>query len=152
MGRIKTSGSRLLFVISLAFAAACQNRLFDNPFDPAMGEVVFEVIATVYTPAFAPRGLTWDGTAIWNVDGANDSLYALNPANGTLIRSLRSPLPATTDLAYDGSDLWVCGEADANVYRIGIFNGDIQKRLNLQRGSFTALEYAFMLDQLGIEK
>ena len=52
------------------------------------------------------------------------------------------PLPNTADLAYDGTDLWVCSETDVNVYRINIFNGEIQKRINLQRGSFTAVEFA----------
>jgi hypothetical protein len=36
-----------------------------------MGEAVFEVINTIYSPAYVPRGLTWDGTTIWNIDGAN---------------------------------------------------------------------------------
>jgi hypothetical protein len=76
------------------------------------------------------------------VDGASNILYALNAASGGLVRTLKSPLSNTTDVAYDGQDLWVCGEFDVNIYKIGIFNGDIQKRLNMQRGSFTAMEYA----------
>ena len=132
---------RLLAIFSLIFSAACQDRPFDNPFDPQAGEIVFEVVNTIYTPAVNPRGLTWDGTALWNVDGSNNTLYGLNATNGALVRTLRSPLFNTTDLAYDGLDLWVCGESDVNVYKINIFNGDIQKRLNLQRGSFTAMEY-----------
>ena len=141
MTNIRSFPLRLAAVFSLIFAAACQDRLFDNPFDPQAGEIVFEVINTIYTPAIGPRGLTWDGTALWNVDGANETLYALNAASGGLVRTLKSPVFNTTDIAYDGQDLWVCGEFDVNVYKIGLFNGDIQKRLNMQRGSFTAMEY-----------
>ena len=141
MAKTKSFLLRLATVSSLIFAVACQDRLFDNPFDPQVGEIVFEVVNTIYTPALRPRGLTWDGTAIWSVDNANEILYALNAASGGLVRTLRSPMFNTTDAAYDGQDLWICGESDVNVYRIGLFNGDVQKRLNMQRGSFTAMEY-----------
>ncbi len=140
MGRI-ISALRLAAVSSVVLAAACQDRLFDNPFDPAAGETVFEVVNTIFSPAFTPRGMTWDGTVLWNVDGSSDTLQAINAANGAPVRTLRSPLPNTSDVAYDGSDLWVCSETDVNVYRINIINADIQKRLNLQRGSFTAIEF-----------
>lgn len=133
---------RLLTAFSLIFSAGCQDRLFDNPFDPEESEIVFEVINTVYSPAFEPRGMTWDGTTLWNIDGSNDTLFGLNAASGAPIRSLKSPLPNTTDLAYDGQDLWVCSESDINVYKINIFTGGIQRRLNLQRGSFLAMEYS----------
>jgi len=132
---------RLLAVFSLILSAGCKDRLFDNPFDPQAGEIVFEIMNTVYTPAIAPRGMTWDGSTLWNVDGSGDTLLSLNASNGTLVRTLKSPLVNTTDIAYDGLDLWVCGESDVNVYRINVFSGDVQKRLNLQRGSFTAMEY-----------
>jgi DNA-binding beta-propeller fold protein YncE len=132
---------RLLAVFSLILSAGCKDRLFDNPFDPQAGEIVFEIINTVYTPAIAPRGMTWDGSTLWNVDGSGDTLLSLNASNGTLVRTLKSPLFNTADIAYDGLDLWVCSESDVNVYRINVFSGDVQKRLNLQRGSFTAMEY-----------
>lgn len=134
--------SRLLAASSLVFLIGCNDRLFDNPYDPGRGEAVFEVQNTIYTPAFRPAGLTWDGIVLWNVDGSNDILDGLNSANGSLIRSLRSPLASTTDLAYDGQALWICGDADTNIYRINLVNGDVQKRLSLQRGTFTAIEYA----------
>ena len=60
--------SRLLVVSSLAVLTGCGDRLFDNPFDPEQGEVVFEIMSTIYTPALRPRGMAWDGTVLWNVD------------------------------------------------------------------------------------
>ncbi|MFC2161659.1 hypothetical protein ACFLRX_08420, partial [Acidobacteriota bacterium] len=70
----------------------------------------------------------------------------LNRLSGALVRALSSPLPTTTGIAYDGQDLWVCSETSVDVYKINIFNGDIQKRLYLQRGAFTAIEFG--LDSL----
>ncbi len=131
-----------IVVFSLAALPACRDRLFDNPFDPDIGEVVFEVMQTLVAPASAPRGLTWDGSLLWMVDGASHSLAGLNPGSGALIRSLSSPLSQTADAAADGPDLWVCGEGSTDVFKINALNGDIMKRLSLQRGSFTACEFA----------
>jgi streptogramin lyase len=142
MAGLAKFASRLLIVSSLAVLSGCSDRLFDNPFDPEQGEVVFEIMSTIYTPALSPRGMTWDGTVLWNVDGSNGLLDGLNPANGSLVRSLRSPLANTADIAYDGQNIWVCGEADIDVYKLNIINGDVQKRLSLQRGTFIAMEYA----------
>jgi hypothetical protein len=127
---------------SLAALPACRDRLFDNPFDPDIGEVAFEVLQTLISPASAPRGLTWDGSLLWLVDGASDSLAGLNPASGALIRSLAPPLSQATDAAADGPDLWICGEGSTDVFKVNALNGDVMKRLSLQRGSFTACEYA----------
>jgi len=142
MARTAKSGYLSAVVISLLVPSACRDRLFDNPFDPNVGEVVFEVVQTLVTPISAPQGLTWDGSLLWNIDGASNTIVGLNPSNGTMVRTLKSPLAGTADAAFDGADLWVCGEWDADVYKINVLNGDIQKRLSLQRGSYTACEFA----------
>jgi hypothetical protein len=139
--KIKTWLLLLLIAFSLFPHPSCQDRLFDNPFDPRAGEIVFEVVSTILTPSYMPLSLTWDGSTIWNVDGYNETLYSLNRLSGAQVRALTSPLPATTGIAYDGQDLWVCSELSVDVYKINLLNGAIQKRLNLQRGSFTAIEY-----------
>ena len=56
---------RLAIVFSFAFLHCCQDRLFDNPFDPGAGEAVFEVVHTIQTPALVPLGLAWDGSHLW---------------------------------------------------------------------------------------
>ncbi len=144
--KIKTWLLLLLLAFSCFLLASCQDRLFDNPFDPNAGEIVFEVVSTILTPSFIPLSLCWDGSTIWNVDGYNETLYSLNRLSGAQVRALTSPLPATSGIAYDGLDLWVCSELSVDVYKINLLNGEIQKRLNLQRGSFTAIEYG--LDSL----
>lgn len=86
MADIRKYPLRLLAVFSLILSAGCKDRLFDNPFDPQAGEIVFEVMNTVYTPAIAPRGMTWDGSTLWNArfwldrkwkNGQNDLLLDL---------------------------------------------------------------------------
>ncbi|MCX6566453.1 MAG: hypothetical protein NTW38_08555 [Candidatus Aminicenantes bacterium] len=129
-------------VFSLAAVPGCRDRLFDNPFDPDVGEVVFEVVQTLAAPVSSPLDLTWDGSLLWMVDGASGLIAGLNPASGALVRTLQPPFSATAGVASDGADLWVCGEGSTDVYRINVLNGDVQKRLSLQRGSFTACEYA----------
>lgn len=145
---MKIKAWHLLFLIAFSFFPhlSCQDRLFDNPYDPLAGEIVFEVVSTILTPSYMPLGLTWDGSTLWNIDGYNDTLYSLNRLSGAQVRALTSPLRETTGVAYDGQDIWVCSESFVDVYRINLLNGEIQKRLNLQRGSFTAVEYG--LDSL----
>ena len=140
---MKTKSWHLLLFIAFSFFLhnSCQDRLFDNPFDPKAAEIIFEVVSTILTPSYMPLGLAWDGSTLWNLDGYNETLYSLNKLSGAQVRALTSPLPATTGIAYDGQDLWVCSESIVDVYKINLLNGDIQKRLNLQKGSFTAIEY-----------
>ena len=126
---------------SLCLLVSCKDRVFDNPFDPEISEVIFEVVNTIPTPSAYPLGLAWDGNGLWNVDGSSNTLYCLSRSNGAQIRALTSPLPSTTGIAYDGHDLWVCSETSVELYKINPVSGEIQKRLNLQRGSFTALAY-----------
>ena len=142
MTSLARSACPWLAAISLLVGAACQDRLFDNPLDPQAGEVIFEVGTTFFSPAAAPRGMTWDGTVLWNADASTGTLFGLSPINGTVVRTIKAPLSPVNDAAYDGADLWVCGEADVFVYKVNILNGAIQKRLNMQRGSFTACEFA----------
>ncbi len=138
--KIKDWGLFFLTLISLCFPFSCQDRIFDNPFDPDAGEIVLEIVNTILTSAYIPQGLCWDDSTLWNVDAYSNTLYSLNRLSGTQVRALTSPLPTTTGIAYDGQDLWVCSDTSVDVYKINIFNGDIQKRLHLQRGSFTAIE------------
>ena len=111
---------RLVFpcLISLALVSSCQDRLFNSPFDPDAGEGIFEVISTIVTPANEPRGLSWDGSTLWNVDGGANSLVSFNRFTGAPIRVLSSPLPDTTGIAFDGQDLWVCSRTVSYVYKI----------------------------------
>lgn len=131
-----------VIIFSLAGPPACRDRLFDNPFDPDAGEAAFEVLQTLIAPGAAPQGLTWDGSLLWMIDAASNTLAGLNPSGGALIRTLSPPFSGTTDAAFDGADLWVCGEGSTDVFKINTLNGDVQKRLSLQRGQFTACEYA----------
>jgi len=136
----------LLFVFSLSCFWSCQDRLFDNPFDPQAGQIILEIVNTILTSAFVPQGLCWDGSTIWNVDVFSNTLYSLNRLSGAQVRALTSPVAATSGVAYDGQDLWVCSETSVEIYKINLLNGNIQKRLHLQRGAFTAIEYG--LDSL----
>ncbi len=75
------------------------------------------------------------------VDGTSNSLAGLNPASGALIRTpfrpcrerpTRPPTARPLDLR----------RREHRRFQVNAFNGDVQKRLSLQRGSFTACEFA----------
>ena len=130
-----------IFLFSLLVFPGCQDRIFDSPFDPEASEALFEVVNTILTPAAVPLGLAWDGNTLWNADGYTDILYSLNRLNGALVRSIASPQALLSGVTFDGEDLWICSEAGATIFKVGILTGGIQKRLDLQKGAFSALVY-----------
>src|SRR5215831_14685210 len=60
---------------------------------------------TLPLPGTYPCGLTWDGTHLWHSDQAAGEIYALDPADGTVLRTLRCP-SVRADLTDDGQ--WLC--------------------------------------------
>ena len=79
-----------LLVFSFFSLQCCQDRLFDNPFDPQAGKILLEVVNTIFTAALVPQGLCWDGSTLWNVDYYTNTLYSLNRLNGNQVRALSS--------------------------------------------------------------
>ena len=60
---------------------------------------------TLPLPGTYPCGLTWDGIHLWHSDQPAGEIYALDPADGAVLRTLRCPA-VRADLAFDGQ--WLC--------------------------------------------
>jgi len=73
-----------------------------------------EVDSQFASPSTYPRGLTWDGTNLWNADPDTDKIYELN-TSGTILNQFASPSTYPTGLAWDGANLW---HADSNADKI----------------------------------
>lgn len=132
------SAPALLAVFSLFGLAACSDRLFDNPYDPAAETRAYEILSTLQT-GIAPVDLTFSGDALWAVDSLSRVL-ALNHNTGALIRELAAPLPAA-GVAYDGKDLWLSVQGTPQLVLINIINGAQIRLLRLLRGSFGPMDY-----------
>jgi hypothetical protein len=58
-------------------------------------------------PSSCPSGLAFDGQNIWMADFKTDSLYAINPKTGELVKAMESPSYRAYGMAWDGSHLWI---------------------------------------------
>jgi outer membrane protein assembly factor BamB len=129
-----------LAVFSLVVLAACNDRLFDNPYDPDAQTSAYEILATLQAGGIAPVDLAFSGDALWVVD-AQSRLLALNYNSGEQIRELdvdQSP----GGVAYDGNELWLSVQNTSRLVQVNPVNGAQLRVLNLLRGSFGPLDYA----------
>jgi len=129
----------LLAAFSLLLAA-CNDRLFDNPYDPGAEVLAYEILSTLQAGGAVPVDLTFSGDALWAVD-SRARVLALNYNTGALIRELEVPV-AAAGAAYDGEDLWLSVRGTSQLVLVNIINGAQVRVLNLMRGSFGPLDYA----------
>jgi outer membrane protein assembly factor BamB len=135
----KHTAPALLAVFSLVWLAACNDRLFDNPYDPEADERAYELLSTLQAGGIAPLDLTFSGEALWAADG-RERVVALNYNNGTMIRELEVGQPVA-GVAYDGVDLWLSAANSSQLVLVSIVNGARIRALNLPRGSFGPMDY-----------
>jgi outer membrane protein assembly factor BamB len=138
--KTKQSALAVLAVFSIVCLAACSDRLFDNPYDPAAETRAYEILATLQVDNIIPVDLTFSGEALWVVD-AQSRILALNYNSGALIRELDFPQPVS-GIAYDGKDLWLSIKSTSQVVQVNIVNGAQIRVLNLLRGNFGPLDFA----------
>ncbi|MBN2347055.1 MAG: hypothetical protein JXO51_11775 [Candidatus Aminicenantes bacterium] len=134
------TASALLAVFSLLCLAGCNDRFFDNPYDPEVETVAYEILATLQVAGLAPVDLSFSGDVLWAVD-ARSRVLALNYNSGALVRELDFPL-AAAGVAYDGEDLWLSVKDTAQLVLVNIVNGAQIRVLKLLRGSFGPLDYS----------
>ena len=138
--KTKHSALALLAVFSILCLSGCNDRLFDNPNDPAAETRAYEVLSTLQLQGIVPVDLTFSGEALWAVDSLS-RILALNYSSGALIRELDFPQPAA-GIAYDGKDLWLSVKNSSQLVQVNIVTGAQIRVLNLLRGNFGCLDFA----------
>jgi DNA-binding beta-propeller fold protein YncE len=138
--KTKLSALAALAVFSLVGLAACNDRLFDNPYDPDAQTSAYEILATLQVSGIAPVDLAFSGDALWVVD-AQSRVLALDYNSGAQIRELDFEQSAG-GVAYDGVELWLSVRNTSSLVQVSIVNGAQLRVLNLLRGSFGSLDYA----------
>ncbi|MFZ5798673.1 MAG: S8 family serine peptidase [Desulfobulbaceae bacterium] len=60
------------------------------------------------SPSTQPRGLTWDGTHLWNVDsGLPKAYYKIDPATGSVVDGFNYPGSSfPLGITFDGTNIW----------------------------------------------
>jgi hypothetical protein len=78
-----------------------------------------EFIDSFDSPGIFSRGLTFDGTYLWNADGFTNKIYKLD-LSGTIIASFDSPGPYPEGLAFDGTYLWNADYSTNTIYKLDL--------------------------------
>jgi hypothetical protein len=128
------------FIFSLIFLTGCNDRLFDNPFDPNVETRAYEIMATLPIANVIPVDITFSVDVLWVVD-MQSRILAVNYNSGALIRELDFP-QTVCGIAYDGQDLWLSIKNSNRVVQVNIVNGAQIKALNLLRADVGCLAYA----------
>ena len=89
------------------------------------------------------RDIGWDGSNLWYSEWDVDSLYKINPTNGTVISRFKSPGSGPQGIAYGGGFLWHTDEYTKVVYKIDPTTGAVLSTLPVPEtaGYFPGLEY-----------
>ncbi len=72
-------------------------------------------------------GAAFDGKLLWLSDHGLDVLMAEDPADGRVVRKIKSPGYRPAGLAFDGQQLWNADTASAQLYRIRTSDGLITR-------------------------
>lgn len=130
---------RILFCIFF-LVAGCSERIFDNPFDPYVSKGEFFIVNYISLPTLDIGDLTWDGSTILCVSKGG-TIYSLNRVNGSVVRTIPSPIPSSTGLVYDGTGLWVSSPNHPEIVKINIVSGEIIKRTGVQALQVSSLAW-----------
>lgn len=82
------------------------------------------VTATFPSPGPAPRGLAWDGVALWHADGTTRTLYRIDARQGHVLAAF----PVDADprgLAWDGQHLWLADNQTKTLRQIDPASGQV---------------------------
>jgi sugar lactone lactonase YvrE len=84
--------------------------------DPATGEVLGELSLAAGGRA---SDATWDGMSLWYSDFGLNTIYELDPADGSVRSSFTPPGPSggTEGLTWDGSHLWMGNRFSRTLYK-----------------------------------
>lgn len=74
----------------------------------------------IASPGDYPEGLAWDGTRLWSNNYSNGTLYAVDPADGRILRAHSgNGLPIHPEgLAWDGTYLWTCDWTTGKIFKL----------------------------------
>ncbi|MGQ9618763.1 MAG: hypothetical protein ACUVUG_07385, partial [Candidatus Aminicenantia bacterium] len=129
----------LIFLTSIYFSA-CSERVFDNPFDPYYSKGEFFIVNYINLPSSDIRNITWDGSTLIGI-APSGTIYFINKVNGSLIRTMTSPLSGPTGIVYDGTGLWLSSQSSTEIVKINILSGEVIKRTGVQRLQLSSLAW-----------
>ncbi len=84
-----------------------------------------DIIYSFDSPGTYPFGLVFDGNCLWNVDGNSDTIYCLDPLDGTIIKSFSSPDSNPYGLTWGRGYLWLADNNSDQIFKLDPDTGEI---------------------------
>jgi len=96
--------------------------------NPVISQITLEshVIASFPTPGSSPQGLAWDGEYIWMSDDSTDTIYKLDPWDGSVLLSFASPGPKSISMTSDTTSIWCLDDSLRYIYKLDKETGAAQ--------------------------
>ena len=90
---------------------------------PTFAQVVIHDVPCSSTNA---TGLCWDGAALW-VSDYSTSIRRINPADGSVLRTIIGPVTGSDGLAFENGHLWTISRQnnDVTVYKLDTLTGGV---------------------------
>ncbi|ATY12038.1 hypothetical protein CU254_17380 [Amycolatopsis sp. AA4] len=100
------------------------------------------IVRTLPAPGSYLCGLTWDGTLLWHSDQEAGTVFAIDPADGSVRRELACPR-ARADLACDGVSLLQVGGRPKRILQLDPGTGQLrgEKEVLPASGRLTGIEF-----------
>jgi len=99
--------------------------IFETLHAQSIKELEYSIFSSFQTPGPSPQGLAWDSTNIWLADDSTDTIYKINPTDGSVLYYFDSPGPEPKGLTYDGSHLYNLDDSLKKVFRIDETHGEV---------------------------
>jgi hypothetical protein len=129
-----------IIFLAILLISGCSERVFDNPFDPFVSKGDFFILNYINLPSPDIGDITWDGSTLLCISRGG-TIYSINRVNGSVVRTIQSPIPSPSGLVYDGTGLWVSSPSHPEILKINIVSGEVIKRTGVQRLEITSLSW-----------
>jgi transglutaminase-like putative cysteine protease/sugar lactone lactonase YvrE len=100
-----------------------------------------EVDTFFTTPGPCPTGLVFCGKNLWVADRKTDSIYAVNPEDGSVTKTISAPGYQPVGLAWDGKYLWCLDNEENLIFKIDPQTGIALKTISAPSSSPKALTW-----------
>ena len=82
--------------------------------------VTGDVAAQFATPGNCPTGLTFDGKYLWMADRKSDSLYQIDPSDGSVVRAIEAPGYRIAGLTMQDAFLWALDVEENMIFKLNL--------------------------------
>ena len=99
-----------MVICVIAFTIIVLNAFAEN--------IDYRIVSTIPAPGPNPHGVAWDGSYLWVGDAETDSIYKVNPEDGSVILSFPTPGSEPRGMTWCENQLILMDDHDIKMYFI----------------------------------